>query len=165
MSDCKDNTYASPHLSRTEPLSSADIVASKRANSIIPVWQTVAASLVAIILTASFAIVIVFAGHGVVPVGLLLVGGSFSAWGFPMTLGWGGVLLTLTALFCSQTRLHCLLAACGLACIVASWALFFGASEASGLTLVTSIPFLVLSFIQAIHLIVRLFLYYQRREW
>lgn len=121
-------------------------------NSIVTVRQRVAASLAAVILVASFAIVIVGAGHGAGPIGLLLVLGSFSAWGFHMTLGWGGVLLTLAALFCSQTRSHVRFAAWGLACIAASWALFFGASEISGFTLVTSIPFLVFSLIRVIQL-------------
>lgn len=84
-------------------------------NSIITGRRRGVASLVTVLLVASFAIVLVGAGHGVGPVGLLLVSGSFSAWSFPITLAWGGVLLTLAALLCSRTSLHVAFAAAGLA--------------------------------------------------
>ena len=114
--------------------------------------QRVVASLTAIALVAAFAVVIVAAGHGVGPVGLLLVLGSFSAWGLHMVIGWVGVLLTLAALFCSRVRLHVGLAVGGLVFLAVAWVLFLTASEDPGLTLMTATPFLVLSAVRGFQL-------------
>ena len=90
----------------------------------------------------SLAIVIIGAGHGAGPVGLLLVLGDFSAWGWHLAFGWSGVLLTLAALFFSRRIIHVGLGAGGLLCLAASWTLFFLATETRGFTLITSLPFL-----------------------
>lgn len=106
----------------------------------------------AVILVATFAIVLVAAGHGVAPIGMLLVIGNFSEWGFPMTLGWVGVLLTFSALFSSQSPYHVRLAGCGLVGLAASWLLLLIASEGRIFTFVTSIPFLAVSTIRGFQL-------------
>jgi hypothetical protein len=132
------------------PITALD--ATPTAPSVLTVRQKVMAVLVAVLLIGSFSIVIIGAGCGAGPVGLLLVMGSFSAWGLHMTLGWIGMVLTVAALFCSQAKLHIPLATAGLACVAVSWSEFFMASEVSGGTLVTSIPFFVLSLIRAVQL-------------
>ena len=119
---------------------------------IVTAQQRVIAIVVAVALVASFAIVMVAGGHGAGPVGLLLVLGSFSAWGLHMTLGWVGVLLTLAALFCSRTRSHIELAWNGLVGLAAAWLLFLTASEDRGFTFLFSLPFLALSVVRGFQL-------------
>ena len=121
-------------------------------NPIITGQQRVAWRLVSFLLVGFFVVVLVAAGDGAGPVGLLLVAGKFSVWGFSMLLGWGGILLTLTSLFGSRTKLPIGEAALGLGCVAASWFLFFLASEEKGGTLVTSVPVFVLSAIRAVQL-------------
>lgn len=84
--------------------------------------------------------------------GLLLVAGNFSVWGFHMLLGWSGILLTLATLFGSRTKLPVGEAVSGVVCVAASWLLFFLASEEKGGTLVTSIPVFLLAAIRAVQL-------------
>ena len=108
----------------------------------LPTEQRVLAAAASLGLVFSLAIVIIGAGHGAGPVGLLLVLGDFSAWGWHLSLGWSGVLLTVAALFFSRRTIHFGLGAGGLLCLAASWVLFFMTTETRGFTLVTSLPFL-----------------------
>jgi hypothetical protein len=39
----------------------------------------------------AFSSVILAAGHGVAPVGLMMFLGSGAAWGLPMRIGWGAI--------------------------------------------------------------------------
>ena len=119
---------------------------------VITSQQRLVASVVALALVGSFGVVIVAAGHGAGPIGLLLFLGSFSDWGLHLALGWTGVLSTLAALFCSPARFHVGFAASGLAVLAAAWVLFLTASEGPELTLMTSIPFLVLSAVRGFQL-------------
>lgn len=119
---------------------------------VITTKQQWAAIAVSIIHLGSFAIVFVVAGHGVAPLGLILVTGKFSVWGFHLTLGWVAVLLTCVAMFCSGARRHFIFAACGLACVAVSWALFVTITESNGITLVTSIPLAIFSLFRAVQL-------------
>ena len=114
--------------------------------------QRVVASMIAIALVLAFAVIIVAAGHGAGPVGMLLVLGSFSAWGLQITVGWFGVVLTLAALFFSRVRPHVELAASGLVFLAAAWVLFLTASEGPGLTLMTAAPFQALSTVRGFQL-------------
>ena len=106
----------------------------------LSVEQRILAGVAALGAVFSLAIVIIGAGHGAGPVGLLLVLGSFSAWGWPLVFGWSGVLLTVTALFFPSRAAHVWLGISGLLCLVVSWTLFFLATEVRSFTLVTSLP-------------------------
>lgn len=101
------------------------------------------ATLTTVLLIASFCIVLIAGGHGAAPIGYLLVAGGLFEWGFRMLLAWIGISVTVFGALNAKTVLHFRFAVAGLACVFAAWILFFVASEMRGLTLLTSLPFLL----------------------
>lgn len=101
-------------------------------------WALVAS----VCLIGSFTVVLIGAGHGVGSVGYILVWIWASYWAVPNGFGWSGIILTLAAPFCSRYQVP--VSAAGIASISVSGCLFFMETEAETLTLVTSIPLLLL---------------------
>ena len=93
-------------------------------------------------LIAAFAVALVAAGHGLGPIGLLLVLG-WGYWTAPVVVGWAAILLLVVGRAGSSSTgsiLHRL----GGILSLASWALFLSMAEVPSVTMVTSIPYLAL---------------------
>lgn len=80
-------------------------------------------------LLLSFAVIIIAAGHGAAPVGLLLVLGSPDAWLLPQFFGWCGVALEVFAVFRIKKNNWKLLGAASLATLLVSIVAFVLQSE------------------------------------
>jgi hypothetical protein len=93
-------------------------------------------------LIATFALVVIVAGHGVAPLGYLMVWG-WGAWTAPDLLAWVAMALLANGGLVAPGRPvgHGLLWLGGLASI-ASWILFIRRSELLPLTLASSLPYL-----------------------
>jgi hypothetical protein len=96
-----------------------------------------------LVVAATFAIVILTAGHSDTPLGLLLSIGFHRQWLEPVPLGWIAITaLILGRAWGSGHDLRVLRAA-GILC-GCSWVLFLSKSDAKFLTVVLSLPFLAL---------------------
>lgn len=99
---------------------------------------------------ATFAIALVAAGHGVAPIGLLLIFG-LEKFLVPVVLGWLGIAaLVLSAVLHSERAP--VLALLGSLLALAAWALFQGASDEPLAGMLGSLPFLVCLGIYSAHL-------------
>lgn len=103
-------------------------------------------------LLAGFSAVLVAAGHGVGPVGMLMVMGDAAPWYFGMALGWPGWALILGSLAFSDGMTSRKWQAYGLALVVMSWCVFVSQTEDLSLTLITSVPFLVATVVRVTQL-------------
>jgi hypothetical protein len=90
----------------------------------------------------AFGCVLIGAGHGAGPIGLVMLAGSPEAWGFPTTVGWVGIALLAISVSFPRRGLYLSLTLVGLAMVVASWWLFISPSSSLEWSLVYSIPFL-----------------------
>lgn len=95
----------------------------------------------AVALAAAFGLVIIGAGGGAGPIGLLLILGEPAAWGYPQALGLAGLVLSLTAPFLRHERINLRLSRLGLVLLSGSWLLFFHETQVPAATLLTSAPF------------------------
>jgi hypothetical protein len=98
----------------------------------------------ATLLVASFVITVVAAGHGVAPIGLILVFGWNIQWLIPVLLAWLGMGTVVFGRVRTDTVGRRLERLGGLVCL-GSWAWFVARSEAPAFTLLSSIPFLATS--------------------
>jgi len=62
----------------------------------------------------AFGCVLIGAGHGVGPIGLVMLAGSPEAWGFPTTVGWVGIALLAISVSFPRRGLYLSLALVGL---------------------------------------------------
>ena len=90
-------------------------------------------------LLAAWACVILAAGHGVAPLGAVLVFG-FREWRSPAIVGWTGLLLVLGAHWRGGRVMY----ASGLALLALAWGIALGQVDVPAVTLLTSPLFLVL---------------------
>jgi hypothetical protein len=90
----------------------------------------------------AFSCIIIAAGHGAGPVGLLLFMGSAEAWGLPMTVAWLGIGLLATSVLMPFRWPYVIQAGVGIICLFISWFLFVSRSEVPFASLFFSIPFL-----------------------
>jgi len=90
----------------------------------------------------TFGVVLIGAGHGVAPIGLILFLGEAEEWVLPMTVGWSAIgLLALPALV-PRLGLHVACVQLGLVTLAVAWMLFLSVSEARAFSLAFSLPFL-----------------------
>src|SRR5262245_57847436 len=94
----------------------------------IPNWQRLLGFLVDGCVLLAFACVLIGAGHGVGPIGLLMIGGSIEAWGWPMAVGWVAVTLLALGALVSHREFYFPMIAMGLIALVVSWGLFISQS-------------------------------------
>jgi hypothetical protein len=92
----------------------------------------------------AYGMVIIFAGHGMGPVALLLIFGYPGAWLSGQILGWLGVLASLAALWAKSDSSYQSMRFCGALLLVLSIAVFLSRSEAIAISALTAIPLLVL---------------------
>jgi len=91
----------------------------------------------------TFACVLIGAGHGVGPIGLLMVVGSPEAWGLPMAAGWTGLAALALAALVAARSMYTALTLAGLGMVFLSWCLFVAQSASVFASVVYfSIPFL-----------------------
>ena len=90
----------------------------------------------------AFGCVMIAAGHGTGPIGVLMFAGSADAWGTPMTIGWTGIALLAMSALVPPPWLYGCVVLTGLATIVVSWSLFVIESASLNFSLVFSIPFI-----------------------
>jgi len=90
----------------------------------------------------AFGIVLIGAGHGVAPIGLILFLGDAEEWVLPMIVGWVAIGLLVLPVLAPRLGLHVALVQLGLLALAAAWMLFLSVSEAWGFSLAFSIPFL-----------------------
>ena len=86
------------------------------------------------------AMVIIFAGHGVVPIGLILIFGE-SFWYTPMFLAWGGLATLVASWFITHRSWHTVVSVAGYGLVVFGLVRFISNSDAIVFSLITSIPF------------------------
>lgn len=93
----------------------------------------------------AFLKIILAAGHGIGPIGLLLFFGTMEAWGLPKILGWLGVAVICISLYCSG-RFNVWGNLGGNVLLLGSWAAFLGTADSSHRydSVIDSIPFLSL---------------------
>lgn len=97
-----------------------------------PSWGLVIATIITYVCS------LVVAGHGVGPVGLLLVLG-WEAWAMPVILGWLGMMLLVGGKVFGNSKI---LSQIGAVSILVSWALILSESEPL-INLISSIPFFI----------------------
>ena len=103
----------------------------------------------------TFASVLIGAGHGVGPIGLLLFG-DVEAWGVPMAAGWAGLAALVAAALAPPRVLYGLLVSGGLGLLFLSWGLFVAESASVFASVVYfSIPFLAAAAGRLIYLAVQ----------
>ncbi len=90
---------------------------------------------------AAFGIVIIAAGHGAGPVGILMFIGSASAWGLPMAIGWGAIAALIVASFIPFRWPYLVVTLSGYAALAASLAIFVSRSERPEASAVFATPF------------------------
>jgi hypothetical protein len=88
-------------------------------------------------LTVCYAIVIVGAGHGMGPVGAIMILGMHS-WILPGLLSWVGVALLVCAV--GLNRLRCIVSCIALVSLAIGWSVFVLSTESLSFTLITSVP-------------------------
>jgi hypothetical protein len=91
-------------------------------------------------LIVSFSMALIGAGHGVAPLGLLLVWG-IGHWFEPVVLGWLAIIVLLTGALVSRWSSLPVLPI-GAALLFADWCYFMSLTEGLPLVLVLSAPFL-----------------------
>jgi hypothetical protein len=106
----------------------------------VPVHRT-AAGLIAIALIGAFAFVFIPAGSRSGPVGVLLCTANLSYWGFPMAIGWLGVLATAATPWVRRPIWHAGVAGGGALLLFASLVLFALTGGVRVPTFVTAVPF------------------------
>ncbi len=100
-----------------------------------------------------FCIPIMGAGHGIAPIGLLLVMGSFDAWGREMAVSWIVIAASLASWFGGGRTTRLTLRTLGLALLAVAFGLFIQISEAREMTLVTGSIFILCALILFIMLL------------
>lgn len=98
---------------------------------------------IGILLLTAFLCVLVFAGHGVGPVGLLLVLGRAPEYAFPMVTGWLGIAGVLVSLLSPSGTVGRFAAVAGIMLVALSWAGFLWVSERRIASVLTSVPLMV----------------------
>jgi hypothetical protein len=101
--------------------------------------RTIAALAVAAALIASFPPILIVGGHGVAPIGYLLLWAQMS---FLSAIGWCGMFVAAVSAFQSPSIRQGVIATIGVLILTLAWAGFLVASESHIFTLITSIPFL-----------------------
>ena len=94
-------------------------------------------------LVLAFGLVVIAAGDGAGPVGLLMFN-SFHDCGFPMAAGWTAIVLLPISVLVSHNGLYLLITLVGLISLVISWWLFIRETEALAFSLVSSVLFFAL---------------------
>jgi hypothetical protein len=115
------------------------------------------AVVVSLVLTLTFAVIVIAAGHGVGPIGFVLIAGSLDAWGFRLVFGWLALVSSWASPFIGQRGIYLGIRVCSIALFVTSWLGFFTASESDVFTLITSVPFALALFADSL-LLVRAFM-------
>lgn len=90
----------------------------------------------------AFGMVLIGAGHGVAPIGLILFLGDAEEWVLPMTVGWTAIGLLALAVLVPRLGLHVACVQLGLLTLAAAWMLFLSLSEILPISFLFSIPFL-----------------------
>jgi hypothetical protein len=103
----------------------------------------------------AFGVVLIGAGHGVAPIGLLLFLGHAEVWYPPMALGWLGIAILGIAALAPWRFVHASLSVLGLLALAASWILFISQSEVIPITLALSLPFIGVCTARVLHLVTR----------
>jgi hypothetical protein len=97
----------------------------------------------AVALTFSLAIVVITAGHGAAPIGLLMYladPSDLGGWGLPIICGWAGIAALASSCLSRRPKLHVPVRLISVAMLSVSWLLFSQHSDVLSVTLVTSIP-------------------------
>lgn len=97
---------------------------------------------IALLMLVGFATTFIAAGCGVGPLGLLLVAGSFDAWGLEMITGWVGYGAIILSMFGPPSKMRRMWAGIGLAGLAASFCLFLRQAHGIDFTLITGSIFL-----------------------
>lgn len=105
-----------------------------------------------VFLVLSFGIVMIAAGHGIGPIGYLLIAGRAPEWYFGIVSSWVGIGFIVVGLFRNSPNSYIGQHFIGLIAILISWVYFLLFSEDKLFTLATSIPFLVFSVIHSANL-------------
>jgi hypothetical protein len=100
----------------------------------------------------AFGCVLIGAGHGVAPIGLLMFLGSPQAWGLPMAVGWAGIGLLVASVLVPLRGHYLPLALGGLGTLVATWWLFITPTRDWWFSLIFSVPFLALLAVRLLQL-------------
>lgn len=94
-------------------------------------------------LILAFCCVPIGAAHGVGLLGLFLLGGSPNTWSNPISIGRLGIALVLASMLIPKRCVYLSLELAGLSMIVVAWLLIVFDGEIAIITLIFSIPFLL----------------------
>lgn len=119
----------------------------------VSVARRVVGLALAVCLVLGFSVVVIAAGHGGAPIGMLMVLGSLNAWGSPMALGWIAIVLFAVSFLVRSRAAHLATGATGAGLLTASWLYFASETKALDLMLVTSIPFGVMMVAYGLYLL------------
>jgi len=102
-----------------------------------------------------FGCVLIGAGHGVGPIGLLMIFGMAEAWAVPMVVGWLSIAALALAALVPQRELYVTVVLLGLTLLVISWWLFISQSSSMVASIVPwSVPFLAALAGRAVFLVI-----------
>ncbi len=104
------------------------------------------------VVALAYGAVILGAGHGVAPIGLLLVLGDADEWVPPMLAGRLALGLLTVVILLPWRWVYATFEAAGVALLFVSWALFIQYTEVLPVTLAFSVPFLAASIGRLVYL-------------